>query len=118
MKTRLTLKPGQKGTKQLSDKYGDALFCIRFRYDEKTGKRFKTVELIVEQIGWTPPQPKYQPETLVPLQIEAANTSMRAKVKAAGGRWFPEELLWYVRYGAIAGGPLEKHIRTDAAQTR
>ena len=22
----------------------------------------------------------------------------------------PEEQLWYVRYGAIAGGPLEKHI--------
>lgn len=24
-----------------------------------------------------------------------------------------EELLWYVKYGAIAGGPLEKHIYVD-----
>jgi len=31
-------------------------------------------------------------------------------IKAVGGKWFPEELLWYVRYGAIVGGPLEKHI--------
>ena len=110
MKTRLVLKPGQKGTKQLTDKYGDALYCVRFRYDEKTGKRFKTVELIVEQADWLPPPPKYHPDTLVPLRIEAANMPLRAKVKAVGGKWFPEELLWYVRYGAIVGGPLEKHI--------
>jgi hypothetical protein len=116
MKTRLVLKPGQKGTKQLSDKYGDALFCIRFRYDEKAGKRLKTVELIVEEAGWMPPPPKYQPEALVALRIEAANMPLRAKVKAAGGKWFPEELLWYVRYGAIVGGPLEKHIHIDNTQ--
>jgi len=36
---------------------------------------------------------------------------LRAKVKAAGGKWMPEEQLWYVRYGAVAGGPLEiEHI--------
>ena len=45
MKTRLTLKPGQEGTKRLVEKYGDALVCIRFRYDVKNGKRLKTVEL-------------------------------------------------------------------------
>ncbi len=41
--TRLKLKPGQKGTKKLSAEYGDALVCVRFRYDEKSGTRFKTV---------------------------------------------------------------------------
>lgn len=113
MKTRLTLKPGQKGTKQLTDKYGDALLCVRFRYDDETGKRFKTVELIVEQGDWTPPVPRYEPDVLVPLRIDASNMPLRVRVKAAGGRWFPEELLWYVKYGAIAGGPLEKHIYVD-----
>jgi len=38
-------------------------------------------------------------------------------VKAAGGRWFSEELLWYVKYGAIVGGPLEKHIYVDDKDT-
>lgn len=113
MKTRLTLKPGQKGTKQLSEKYGDALLCIRFRYDEKTGKRFKTVELIVERTNWDPPPPKYRPETVVPLKIDVTDISMRTKAKAAGGRWAPDKLLWYVRYGAIAGTSLEKHIHVD-----
>jgi len=59
IKTRLILKPGQKGTKRLTDKYGDALVCIRFRYDAESRQRLKTVELIVEKADWTPPAPKY-----------------------------------------------------------
>ena len=33
--------------------------------------------------------------------------TLRGKVKAAGGKWMPEEQLWFVRYNTIAGGPLE-----------
>jgi hypothetical protein len=33
--TRLKLKPDQKGTKLLVEKYGDSLLCVRYRYDEK-----------------------------------------------------------------------------------
>jgi len=85
-------------------------------HDEKTGKRFKTVELIVEKTDWLPPLPKYNPDALVPLRIAAENMQLWAKVKAVGGRWFPDELLWYVRYGAIVGGPLEKHIHIDGSK--
>ena len=67
----------------------------------------------MDQAEWTPPPLRYQPNTLVPLRIEASNMSLRNKVKAVGGKWFPEELLWYVRYGAIAGSPLEKHMHID-----
>lgn len=113
MKTRLTLKPGQEGTKRLVKKYGDALVCIRFRYDVNNGKRFKTVELIVEATDWTPPLPRYGSEDIVSLRISASNMRLRTMVKAAGGRWKPEEQLWFVKYGAIAGGPLENHIHID-----
>ena len=47
MKTPTHLKPGQKGTRRLVEKYGDALLCVRYRYDEKRGIRLKTVEIIV-----------------------------------------------------------------------
>lgn len=47
--TRLKLKPGQKGTKALVEKYGDALVCVRYRYDEASRTRIKTVELVVEK---------------------------------------------------------------------
>ena len=46
MKTRSKLLPGQKGTKSLQKQYGDALVCVRYRYDETNGKQLKTVEII------------------------------------------------------------------------
>lgn len=49
MRTLKTLKPGQKGTKELLTRYGTSLLCVRYRYDETTGERVKTVELIVRR---------------------------------------------------------------------
>jgi hypothetical protein len=58
MRTRLHLKPGQRGTKRLSEKYGEQLVCVRYRYDDATKKRYKTVELIVDVAEWAPRQKK------------------------------------------------------------
>jgi len=49
MITRLKLKPGQRGTKKLVAEHGDSLVCVRYRHDEDSGTRIKTVELIVER---------------------------------------------------------------------
>jgi hypothetical protein len=79
MTTKATLKPGQKGTKRLTDKSGERLVCvlivrkvfaqiqlvnphrsystvqelierlIRSKYDVAAGRRFTTVELIEEE---------------------------------------------------------------------
>ncbi|MGQ9480368.1 hypothetical protein [Chloroflexus sp.] len=54
MRTRLKLKPGQRGTKKLQAMYGDRLVCVRYRYDIETGRRFKTIELIVDEKAWSP----------------------------------------------------------------
>lgn len=43
------LKPGQKGTRRLVEKYGESLLCVRYRYDAKRGVRLQTVEIIVEE---------------------------------------------------------------------
>ena len=116
MKTRLILKPGRPGTKSLAKKYGDALLCVRFRYDEESRQRLKTVEFVVERTDWTPPPSQYTAETLVPLHIEPYDLPMRSQAKAAGGRWNPEKRLWFAKYGRIAGTPLEKHIQVDRPQ--
>ncbi|MDD2336371.1 MAG: hypothetical protein PHD01_07315 [Geobacteraceae bacterium] len=113
MKTRLTLKPGQHGTKALVDKYGDALVCVRFRYDAKLRQRVKTVELIVDRSDWTPPTPRFSENTIVHLQIGASDMQMRTKAKKAGARWSPEKQLWYVKYAEIIGTVLEKYIYVD-----
>lgn len=54
MKTQSHMKPGQKGTKRLVAEYGDALLCVRYRYDKCRGVRLKTVEIIIEEKAWPP----------------------------------------------------------------
>jgi len=50
MKTRLTLRAGQNGTKKLQRKYGNRLLAVRYRYDSVRRLRLKTVELIEEEM--------------------------------------------------------------------
>ena len=114
MKTRLVLKPGQRGTKKLTEKYGDSLVCVCFRYDPMLRQRLKTVELIVERTDWTPPAPQYFLEALAYLRIEAADMRKRSMAKGAGRRWDGEKRLWFVRYGNIVVTELEEHIQVDA----
>ncbi len=64
MRVLLHLKPGQKGTKKLSAQYGDRLVCVRYRYDAQRNKRFKTIELIVEERDWAPSAPRIKAATV------------------------------------------------------
>lgn len=101
MRTRLTLHPGQDGAKQLHHQYGDRLVCVRYRYDEQRKRRLKTVELIVEESEWNPPACPGMNDTFVRLRVALAETEVRRQVKAAGGRWNPEQRVWEMRYGRV-----------------
>lgn len=113
MKTRLTLKAGQPGTKRLTDIYGDSLLFVRYRYNEETRERLKTVELIVEKSEWEPPAPRFIPSTVVPLRIAGYELEARKLAKAAGAKWDSSKRLWLIRYGNIAGSKLERYIHID-----
>jgi hypothetical protein len=114
MEARLKLKPGQKGTKKLVEKYGDSLICVRYRYDETSCTRVKTVELVVETKDWTPPPLKFAPHELVPVRIAYTENTLKQMAKAAGGRWNPTAKLWFIPYGNIRSTILEKHLVLDA----
>jgi len=105
MRTRLTLHPDQDGAKQLRERYGERLVCVRYRYNEATKERWKTVELIIEKSAWEPPTPKWQADTRVALQVAAREREVRQQVKAAGGKWNPKTVVWELPYGqAVALG--------------
>ena len=116
MKTRVNLKPGQKGTKRLVEQYGDALICIRYRYDSEKRKQYKTVEIIVSESEWTPPPAKYPDGALVPLKIGIKETALQEQVRSVGGRWSKEQKVWLVPYGCIAGTKLEKLIVVETTK--
>ena len=110
MKTRVKLKPGQNGTKKHVIQYGEALVCVRYRYDAEKRKQYKTVEIIVSESEWTPPPAKYPDSAFVGLKIGVKETALQAQVKAVGGRWDKEKKEWVVPYGCIRGTRLEKFI--------
>jgi hypothetical protein len=109
----LTLHPTQGGAKQLPKQYGDRLVCVRYRYDETTKERWKAVELIIEKSTWTPPPPRWQGDTLVALRITGHEREVRQRVKAAGGKWNPREVVWELPYGrGVALGLVERIVAT------
>jgi len=107
MRTRLTLQPGQSGTKALVEQYGDRLVCVRYRYDAPLRRRIKTVELVVEEAPWEPP---IAPETMMTIQVEVDERGMQQQVKQAGGRWLPERKAWALRYDQVQALGLASRI--------
>jgi hypothetical protein len=110
MISTVKLRPGQKGTKKLVAEYGDALLCVRYRYDEQTGTRLKTIELIIERKPWKQTADRYQDNAYVPVRIEYTDKALRDKAKAAQGRWDPKKRSWYIQFGKNKGTELEKFM--------
>jgi hypothetical protein len=103
VETRLSLAPGQNGTKKLAARYGERLLRVRYRYDANRGLRHKTVELIVESVPWTPRQrnARREPYDMVAVRIEFFETLLRERIKAAGAIWRPKHRLWEVDWQTV-----------------
>lgn len=100
MRTRLTLRPGQKGTRALCEQYGERLVCVRYRYDESRKLRFKTVELIVGERPWVYCRP-FRPipfDRKVLIATQYGERELGRALRSAGGVWRPEHQAWEVEY--------------------
>ena len=107
MKVRLKLLPGRKGAKKLTAKYGDKLVCVRYRYDEKQGKRYTTVELIVDETPWTPTRKN---DFRTYLKVKRTEIKVQDMIKNAGGFWDRTKFLWILSYSKIKKLGLENRI--------
>jgi hypothetical protein len=116
METRVTLRPGDKGTKKLVQEFGQKLLCVRYRYDPVRRMRHKTVELVVESAPWDPARQSLdgrggsggRPPVLVGVRVEYREEELRRRIKAGGGRWLPGQRLWLL--------PLTLARKLDVAQ--
>ncbi len=95
------LKPGQPGTKRLVTQYGQSLVSVRYLYDAERRKRFKTVELIIEESFWQPPVKPISDDEIVGLRVGVKEVELQRKVKAAGGKWNYKPGVWEIRYGEV-----------------
>ena len=112
MDVKATLLPGTNGTKGLLKKYGDQLVCVRYRYDSKRHKRYKTIELIVEEKDWFPGTVSY-PEKRIFIKIGFGETGLRELIKQNGGYWHPHKKAWHITYRKVVELGLEKRILDD-----
>lgn len=63
-------------------------------------KRYKTVELAVDEVPWQPAA-GVDPDQIVPLRIGFDEKDMQLRVKAAGGRWDAKGVVWRLRYAEV-----------------
>ncbi len=112
METRLSLAPGQNGTKKLLARYGERLVCVRYRYDAARKVRHKTVELIVESTPWNPRQRngRREPDDMVAVRIAYSETELRERIKAAGGIWRHRQKLWEVDWKTVRELGLQSRV--------
>ena len=119
METRLSLAPGQNGTKKLVATYGDRLVCVRYRYDAKRQLRLKTVELIVETTRWNPRarNARRRPEDMVVVRIAYSESELCERVKSLGGIWRPRHKLWELDWRSVCSMGLQDRVVTEASET-
>lgn len=110
LRTRLTLRPGQAGTHRLVEEYGPKLLCVRYRYDDVQKKRYKTIEIIVEEVEWIPrPRPRAATD-MVHIEVAYEEHAIRQSVRLLGGTWHPPTRTWRLAYGAAVALRLTDRI--------
>ena len=109
MEIKTTLQPGQKGTRALVRKYGDQLVCVRYRYDSGRRKRYKTVELIVDEQDWIPGV-RFAADQRVMVKVGYGEGELREAVKKAGGFWNPDKKAWILSFSEAMALGLEHRI--------
>lgn len=113
MRAQVTLQPGQKGTKKLTEQYGQRLVCVRYRYDEQSQRRLKTIELIVEETPW---QPAAARAVTAGVRVAFQEAELQRRVKQAGGKWNAQRRLWEMeRRQAIKLGLKDRIEATEAS---
>lgn len=101
MEVRLTLKPGQRGTKKMVAKYGDRLVMVRYRYDLEREKRYKTVELVEEEEVWVPSLGLRSWDRLVGVRVGWDERRACEDIRIAGGVWDRRNQWWRLRYRLV-----------------
>ncbi|CAG0945323.1 hypothetical protein ANRL1_02260 [Anaerolineae bacterium] len=99
-----------KETKRLIAEHGDRLVCVRYRYDAQKKRRYKTVELIVEEMPWTPKPKRPRGDSIAAIRVNWGEADVARQVKRAGGKWNPQKKVWELRYDQVVQLGLQSRL--------
>ena len=77
------------GAVKLTQKYGDALVCVRYRVSPDGAERITTIELELERVAV-----RRKANPVVTVKIYASETKLTAMAKAKGARFNGKTRLW------------------------
>jgi hypothetical protein len=115
MHTNTTIQPGQRGAKQFVAQYGDRLVCVRYRSDQQRRKRFKTIELIVDEWPWEPLSSRTPTDRMVVVKVGFSEKALRQRVKESGGIWNPDRQVWKLRHDRAVALGLRDRMLEDGS---
>lgn len=102
------LRPGRPGTQRAWQDYQDTLVCVRYRRDPLGLYRIKTVEITIDR---SPIAPRRFDAASFGVEVARTDSGLRARLKAAGARWDPQDGLWWTLGRTIRELGLEDRIR-------
>jgi hypothetical protein len=92
---------------RLLRQYGEKLVCVRYRDDLSAGKRYKTVELIIDE--WSDSAGSLS-DAWAKVRIGYSERGLRDLVKLAGGYWDREKRVWWLRIVEVKRLGLEGRV--------
>lgn len=111
--TYKTVLAGSPGTKDLADKFGDRLLCVRYKYNRELKQKIKTAEIIIREWDWEK-NPKDIPQNkIVHVRIEFGEKQLGLLIRSAGGNWNKAKKYWELAYGTVRQLGLEDRIIWD-----
>lgn len=107
------------GPRNLSSNTGRNWYAFGTAMTKVRNRRYKTVELIVDEVSWTPKEavrngPAHRkPSDRVGVRIDYHKVELREEVKAVGGIWRPKQKLWEMSYASAATLNLANCLEMD-----
>ena len=108
--TTKTIQAGKPGTDKWIKKYGNALICVRYKYDLDQRRKIKTVELIVEDEPWVKDKTRIPANKIVGIKVSYGEKEIGILVRKAGGTWNKKKKLWQLPYLAAINLGLRDRI--------
>jgi len=96
------LGPGAPGTRRWLERYGKSLICVRYRQDKTLGRRYTTVEIIVDERTYL--------SAAALVQIAYDDSNLRQEIMKLGGQWITHRKLWRLSRKAIRALGLEDRV--------
>jgi hypothetical protein len=99
------MAPTQPGAIKLHKRFGEQLFCVRYRTDPEGKFRYTTVELIIDEV-----EINKRPEKIVSLSLGVHERAARAQLIAAGAQWDNKTKTWALSYRQAAKLKMQHRI--------